>query len=332
MRKYAMFFASTLWLLQLVLPATAQDTLTTPTAPDILPGKGMKQYDFFYAGEQKNHAMFLVRQGKVVWSYSDTSSGEISDAVLLSNGNIVFAHQHGVSVINSDKHLLWNYMCPKGHEIHTAQPIGTHHVVFIENADTPKVRVVNIVNGKLLKEFALPVKDRTRAHGQFRHARLTSDGTYLVAHMDLDKICEYDFNGHVVTSYDFPSPWSAILLPNGNILACSNKNIVRELGAGGKVIWEFTPADAPAYRFFGMQNVYRLPNGNTVVNNWFNQWKRYRIASSNLPVQAVEVTPDKKVVWALREWMPPANLGPSTTIQFLHADDKAENVRFGNVR
>ena len=35
------------------------------------------------------------------------------------------------------------------------------------------------------------------------------------------------------------------------------------------------------------------------------------------PVQAIEVTPEKKVVWALRAWAPPADLGPSTTIQIL---------------
>jgi hypothetical protein len=38
---------------------------------------------------------------------------------------------------------------------------------------------------------------------------------------------------------------------------------------------------------------------------------------SNAPVQAIEVTPDKKIVWALRSWAAPADLGPSTTIQIL---------------
>ena len=31
-------------------------------------------------------------------------------------------------------------------------------------------------------------------------------------------------------------------------------------------------------------------------------------------IQAVEVTPDKKVVWILQDW---TNLGPATTAQFL---------------
>jgi hypothetical protein len=29
------------------------------------------------------------------------------------------------------------------------------------------------------------------------------------------------------------------------------------------------------------------------------------------------VTPDKKVVWVLRSWTPPADLGPATTLQIL---------------
>jgi hypothetical protein len=36
---------------------------------------------------------------------------------------------------------------------------------------------------------------------------------------------------------------------------------------------------------------------------------------TNAPVQAIEVTPDKKIVWALRGWTAPTDLGPSTTIQ-----------------
>jgi hypothetical protein len=38
---------------------------------------------------------------------------------------------------------------------------------------------------------------------------------------------------------------------------------------------------------------------------------------SNAPIQVIEVTPDKKVVWALRSWTPPADLGPATTLQIL---------------
>ena len=38
----------------------------------------------------------------------------------------------------------------------------------------------------------------------------------------------------------------------------------------------------------------------------------------------IEVTPAKKVVWALREWTEP-DLGPASSIQLLDEPGKAEN-------
>jgi len=40
---------------------------------------------------------------------------------------------------------------------------------------------------------------------------------------------------------------------------------------------------------------------------------------------ALEISPEKKIVWALRSWAPPADLGPSTTIQILDAPGAAAN-------
>jgi len=62
-----------------------------------------------------------------------------------------------------------------------------------------------------------------------------------------------------------------------------------------------------------LQMAWRLPNGSTLVNNWFNEWSG-KLDRTNPPVQAVEFTPDKKIVWVLRSWENP-DLGPSTTIQ-----------------
>jgi hypothetical protein len=52
----------------------------------------------------------------------------------------------------------------------------------------------------------------------------------------------------------------------------------------------------------------------------------------NAPVQAIEVTPQKKVIWALRSWTPPADLGPATIIQLLSEKDVPERVRFGDIQ
>jgi hypothetical protein len=313
-----------------------QDAVTNkpaakPSAPAILPGNGLAQHDFFYAGEAKTRDMYIVRGGKVVWAYNETAGkGEISDAQLLSDGNVLFAHQFGVSLISPDKKVLWNYDAPAKCEIHTAQMIGTNHVIFIQNGLEPKLFVANISSGQMEKEIPLEAGNTNSTHGQFRHARLTDAGTYLVAHMDMKKIAEYDENGKVVWSMTNATPtWSVARLKNGNTLISGGSN-VREVNSAGETVWEFSSADAPDYNFKSIQIATRLPNGNTLINNWVNQWNG-AIDPSTAPAQAIEVTADKKVVWGLRSWTEPA-LGPSTTIQLLDEPSAPEDVHFGSIR
>lgn len=294
----------------------ANVTTNAPNAPEVLPGKGLAQHDFFYAGEAKQERMFIVRHGEVVWSYTHNGRGEISDAILQTNGNILFAHQFGVTEIDSNKNVLWNYDAPQGTEIHTAQPFGTNKLLFVQNGDPAKFMVMDKAGTNVEREFVLPVKNPKSVHGQFRHARLTSSGTILIAHMDLGKAVEYNLDGKELWSKEVPGIWSATPLENGNILAVSNRGFVRELNHQGETVWEWTPAEAPDYRIKNLQLATRLPNGNTIINNWFNQWSG-KFDVTNPPIQAIEVTPSKKIVWALRSWTPPADLGPATTIQIL---------------
>jgi hypothetical protein len=304
---------------------------TAPAFPAALPGRGLAQHDFFYAGESRAQNMYIVRGGKVVWSYlGPVNKGEISDAVLMSDGKIVFAHQHGVTLMDSEQKVLWNFDAPTGTEIHTAQPIGKERVVYVQNGAEPKAVVVNVVGGKIEREFPLPVKNLKGVHGQFRRARLTDAGTLLVTHMDMGKVAEYDANGKEVWSLAIPGCWSADRLKNGNTLVCGTK-LLREVNANGDTVWDFTPRDLPEYKVVGFQAAVRLPNGNTLFNNWVNEWSG-KVDRAKAPVQAWEVTPEKSIVWALRAWDGP-DLGPSTVIQLL--DDPAlvpEDVHFGDIR
>ena len=189
--------AAGLLLAALPTPA-APDTPapTPPTAPAVLPGRGLAQHDFFYAGEAKDRHMVIVRRGKIVWTFDDPAGrGEISDATLLSNGSVLLAHQYAVELIAPDKTVLWHFDAPPGFEIHTALPIGTNHVLFIQNGDPPTVHVVNLRTGATETQFTLPVGNPRSTHGQFRHARLTDDGTLMVAHMDMGRVSEYDATG-----------------------------------------------------------------------------------------------------------------------------------------
>ncbi len=301
-----------------------------PSTSATLPGKGLAQHDFLYAGESKSRRIFIVRHGEIVWTYNDPGGkGEISDAVMLSNGNILFAHQFGVTLINPEKKVIWKYDAPAGQEVHTAMPIGKDRVLFVQNGDPALVRVVNIVTGATEKEFNIPTKMPPSTHGQIRHARLTADGTLMIAHMDLNKVAEYDFNGKELWSFPATVPWGVTPLANGNVLI-TDRTGVREVTRRGESVWTFSPSDTPAYPFASLQQAWRLPNGNTVVNNWVNEWStspENRIGT----LQLLELTPAKQVVWVLNSWTPPTDLGPATTIQFLDQPSAAEDVHFGPI-
>lgn len=330
MKPIAIAFAFVLGFGGLSLPVVDAADVTPAAAPEALPGRGLAQHDFLYAGEAKNRQVFIVRGGKVVWTYEDPQGkGEISDATLLSNGNVLIAHQFAVKLIGPDKKVIWNLDAPKGAEIHTAVPIGTARVLYIQNGDPAMLRVVNIENGKTEKEFPLPVKNPKSVHGQFRHARLTAEGTVMVAHMDLGKVAEYDASGKELWSIPAPGAWGVTPLKNGNFLIVDRTG-VREVNRGKETVWSCGKTEVPGYKIANLQLAWRLPNGNTLINNWVNSWSG-PIDPATAPVQAIELTPDKKVAWALRAWSEP-NLGPATTIQVLDEPSAPENASFGDIK
>jgi len=185
--------------------------------------------------------------------------------------------------------------------------------------------VIHKPTGKVEQELILPTRNPKSPHGQFRHVRMTSAGTFLAAHMDLGKVVEYDADGKETWSVLAPSAWAAVRLENGNTLISGNQHCyVREVNAKGEIVWELTQKDVPGIKLFTIQEVSRLANGNTVVCNWCaggleskQDWAK--------TVQVLEVTPDKKLVWALREWTGPADLGPASSLQLLDEPGAAEN-------
>ena len=301
-----------------------------------LPGHGLAQHPFLYAGEwdyrKPEQTMFLVREGQVVWTYSiplktpDGTLQEWGDATLLSNGNIVFSRKTGAGIVTPEKKLLWNYDAPKGTEIHVAQPLGLERVMLVQNGDPAKLMIVNITTGETEKELKLPTGNPAKPHYQFRRVRMTKAGTFLAAHMDNNKVAEYDASGKELWAVAVLSPWAAVRLPNGNTLVSSNYGFVRELNPKGDTVWEFTKEDAAAagLRTFVIQEVNRLANGHTVFSSWCaNGLKDPQEWPAS--VQILEVTSDKKIVWALRSWDDPADFGPATVIQLLDEPGVPEN-------
>ena len=286
----------------------------------------LTRHDFFYAGQSKQRRMFIVKDGQVSWAYQDgLKRGEISDAVLMSDGHILVAHQYGVAEVTQDQQTVWSYPAPEGTEIHTIQPIGKTHVVFVQNGRPAKAVVMEIPSCHIVREFELPTNEKGSVHGQFRNARLTQRGTLLVANMALGCIHEYNSNGQEVDRWDGFLPWSVQELPKGNLLVTGRKGHIQEINRLGQTVWEMNTTE---YGVTQPQKTVRLSNGNHIINNWYNEWNKEPMDTANAPVQAIEVDKDGKVVWQLCTWRNP-DLGPSTTIQLLSDPVKRESLFFG---
>jgi hypothetical protein len=281
-----------------------------------LPGNGLAQHRFLYCGEWQGQSldkqtMYLVEKGKVAWTYTNPQHGEIDDCTRMSNGNILFARQFGATEITPDKKIVWNYDAPAHTEIHTAYPMGLDKVLIMQNGTPARLLVVRKEDNHVEKELDLPTRS-AGTHGQFRHVRPTKAGTFLVAHMDLGKVVEYSAEGKELWSVAAPSAWAAIRLDNGNTLISGNENgYVREVNGKGEIVWELNKNDLPGITLYTVQELSRLHNGDTLINNWTGGLP---LQDQPATVQLIEVTPAKKVVWALRDWK---DLGPASSTQLL---------------
>ena len=326
---------------------------TKPQAPETLPGHGLKEHDFFVSGVKSSRdgkGIVMVKDGQVVWNFFDKNvKGNYYDGTLMANGNLLLGHAQGAMIIAPDKTIVWRYdvkppkagkkgeTSPDEHEIDGVQPVGKDHVVFLQNGDpSAHILVANITTGKIEKDVEIPLaatanmKETRYIHMQARRMRLTPQGTALIAYTNADKVAEYDENGKEVWSAAVAQPWSVERLKNGNTLVASMKLDTIELNAKGETVWKLTPADlaAQGYIIDKLQTAMRLPNGNTLiaVNNE-TAWLPGDTPDAWAPVQAIEVNPAKKVVWALRDWK---NFDVVSTMQTLDDPRIKEPLHFGS--
>jgi hypothetical protein len=296
---------------------------TSASTPAGLPGKGLAQHSMLYVGENYTK-MYLVNDGKVIWTYQTGKGYEYDDVWMLSNGNILFTRMQYVAEITPDKKVVWRYDCsvPAGTnhtEVHTCQPIGLDKVMFVLNGLPPRLMIVNIKTGAVEVNHELPYHQASNPnyiHGQFRRARLTAQGTYLVSYLNESNVVEYDKNFNKIWSYPIRSPWAAIRLKSGNTLITDEHDgLSREVNPKGETVWEIKNTDLPeAYRLVSApQSCTRLANGNTILTS--------RGGAGKGP-QLIEVTPDKKAVWVLQDWK---NLGDATAVQILDDPGIPEN-------
>jgi hypothetical protein len=274
---------------------------------------GIGYHDFLYAAEGQN-TLYLVRKGKVTWSWVKPDHGEFGDISLLANGNIVFARGRvGASVMGmgQDTTPIWRFKPRDGDaQVHASQPIGLDKVLIQESGIPAQATLWNTVTDTKLWSMDIPTKEpvaTTSVHGQIRHIRLLKNGHLLVAHLNLGKISEYDTaTKKEIWTCPAVGPWGAVRLDNGNTLISGNDaGWVREIDNSCATKWEVTKTELPGITLKRVQECMRLKNGNTIIN----------CASATGPndAQVVEVTPEKKVVWVLKSWAAPILKGGSST-------------------
>ena len=292
-----------------ITPKCADTTLV----PELIGGQ-LNKHDFIYIGENYRRICVVIN-GKLAWHYDTENTWEDDDVWVLSNGNILHAHMKYIEEITPKKEVVWRYDNPAGTEIHTCQPIGTDKVLFLQNqGNASVVKLYNKVTKKYeidkeLKELSGPV------HGQCRRLRMTDKGTFVAATMNTHTFFEYDRDFNLIWSFDPGSMWGGVPLKNGNFLLQNEKTLTsKEINRKGETVWEVSIADikpqldvlAPNLgKVTAAQTCERLSNGNTVVFT--------RFCDAKLP-QAIEITPEKKVVWILQDWK---NLGDGVSTQFL---------------
>ena len=249
----------------------------------------------------------MEADGTKSWTYpSATRDGYVTEeGVIILTLNKSKKYPGGAVIsVNKDgeESLLW-----KGtqSEINSAQPLADGGIVLTEAGANPRLLELDD-KGKVRVEFQLSCQKENH-HMQTRMARKIDDGTYLAPHLLNFAVHHYDSDGTLKGKLDTTVPgdqdhqihtwpFTAIRHQDGQTLVCcTHGNRVVNFNANGEVNWTLTNDDLPGEWLQDPCGAQILPNGNYVITSY---------AAGRKDPQApklIEVTPDKKVVWAYRD-------------------------------
>jgi hypothetical protein len=252
-----------------------------------------------------NRVCVVSIDGKIEWEFACKNP---QDCWRLPSGNYLVCYSTGAAEVTPDRKTVWQYTAPEKTEVHSCQPLPDGQVLVVECGPSRIVEVDR--EGKIAKEIKLHPSPALSTHEQFRGARKTKEGHYLVCFKGDHKIVELDADGRELRSIPVNGdPHEVVPLPDGHLLIdCGDGHRVMEIDAHEKVVWEITENDLPGNPLRLMAGCQRLPNGNTVLCNYLGH------GHIGQQPQVVEVTPDKKVVWQIRD---EANFKTINQIQLL---------------
>jgi hypothetical protein len=247
---------------------------------------------FLKSGCGSGSVAIVAADGKVEWEYP--MAEETSDSWLLPDGHVIFAFKRGVREVDAAKKTVWEYLAPKDAEVHACQPLGEGWFLLGESRKGGS-RVMEMNRERKIR-LEFKVEDAAGTpHNQFRQIRKTPQGTYLVTQQrGGGKAREFDATGKLVREIA-PGRFVAIRLANGNtLIGCGDEHRVIEVDQHDKTVWQVEQNDLPGNKLGCVAGLHRLANGNTVICNWSGHG-----GIKDQP-QLVEITPEKKVVWEMR--------------------------------
>jgi len=247
----------------------------------------------------------IAPNGDVVGEYTVGTKGE--DSWLLPNGRLLASHNGGVRELDPATGVItWEYKAGPDVEVHSCQPLPDGRVLICECGS----RRLFEINRDLTVAHEIKLISTQPTHHQFRLARKTDAGTYLVAYGSDAVVRELDADGHALRTFVLPPAKNpgvngAFRLPNGNTLVTGGYGVaVYEFDSTARIVWTVKQADLPAdFKLHYLGTAQRLPNGNTIVSNFLG-----------LP-EVFEVTADKRVVWQYHN----EKIGPVSACSLLGA-------------
>lgn len=167
--------------------------------------------------------------GKILWE--KPIAGNPIACQRLPNKNTFVATLNTIVEITRDGKQVYSYPGGSHGQISCARKLGNGHIVYC----TMTGMLVELDRkGKECKaiQVGAPLNE-------WLTFELLPGGHYLIPRQSTGKVTEYDANGKVVSEVAAPQPYSAVRLPNGNLITCSmNNSRLAEVTRGGKVLWE----------------------------------------------------------------------------------------------
>ncbi len=258
---------------------------TSHAAPVEDKAKQVVTHSFLCSDIGAKRVFKISAAGQIEWEYP---ADQCTDAWTLANGNILMSFtgkKRGVREVAPDKTVVWEYTTTS--EVWGCQRLANGNTLVAECTAKRLIEVDS--KGKIVK--VVPVKSTGKVHMGMRNARKLANGHYLVALLTDKAVREYDSSGKMIREIKVPDmAFSVIRLANGNTVIGYRGGVI-EVDAKDKVVWHLTQKDLPAMKLYWICCIQRLPNGNTVVGNWFIHKRR----TDSSPF--FEETPEKKVVW-----------------------------------